>query len=42
MRMHGAADEKIAAHLAPGRIAQRLVNPQLVESGAAFEVEIMQ
>ena len=40
--MDGAADEQVAADLAAGRIGQRLVDPQLVKPGAAFEMEVVQ
>ena len=40
--MHGAAHQQIAADLAAGRLGQRLVDAQLVEARAAFEVEFVQ
>ena len=40
--MDGAAHEQIAADLATGRIGQGLVDAQLVQPGAAFEMEIVQ
>ena len=42
MRVHATAHEEVAAHLTPGRLAQRLVDTKLVETGAAFEMEIVQ
>ena len=42
MGVHRAAHQQIAADLAAGRIGQRLVDPQLVQPRAAFEVEVVQ
>ena len=42
MGVNGAADEKVAADFAAGRIRQGLVDAQLVQAGAAFEMEVVQ
>ena len=37
-----AAHQQIAADFAPGRVGQRLIDAQLVQPRAAFEMEIVQ
>jgi hypothetical protein len=42
MRVHTAAHQKISAYFTGGGVAHRLINAELVESRAAFEMEIVQ
>jgi hypothetical protein len=42
MRVHGAADQEIAADLAAGGIAERLIDTQLVQTCPALQVEVVQ
>ncbi len=42
VRMNAAAHQQVAADFTAGRIGQRLVDAQLVQARAAFEMEVVQ